>query len=160
LACSTVLFEKQIGSQKFKGICVKWNSFKGFGFIKPEDGSEDLFCHTSDITDGEALPEQKEVEYEKVYDERKGKERACNVLGGIPAPAPPQRGTSSPVNPCFLFCQQLGIEWKNAPAIISLPRTCRVVFDPSSSTIAFQGVLLLRTRHPRLVSSRAMSRLH
>ena len=46
---------------------VKWfNSEKGFGFIKPEDGSNDLFVHHSEIkVDGYAsLNEGQAVEYE------------------------------------------------------------------------------------------------
>ncbi len=30
---------------------VKWfNESKGYGFITPEDGSKDVFCHQSEIT--------------------------------------------------------------------------------------------------------------
>jgi len=47
---------------------VKWfNEQKGFGFIIPDDGSEDLFVHYSSITgDGfRTLQEEQEVEFEK-----------------------------------------------------------------------------------------------
>ena len=46
---------------------VKWfNSSKGFGFINPDDGGEDLFVHHSEIkTDGYAsLDEGQKVEFE------------------------------------------------------------------------------------------------
>ena len=46
---------------------VKWfNSSKGFGFINPDDGGEDLFVHHSEIkTDGYAsLDEGQKVDFE------------------------------------------------------------------------------------------------
>jgi CspA family cold shock protein len=53
---------------------VKWfNEKKGFGFITPDDGSEDLFVHHSNI-DGEgfrSLQDGQAVEYE-VGEGRKG----------------------------------------------------------------------------------------
>lgn len=71
------------GGGKSTGIALKWNE-KGFGFIKPDDGGEDIFCHFSSIIDGKALQEGTPVEYDKVYDDRKGKDRAEQVTGGVP----------------------------------------------------------------------------
>jgi CspA family cold shock protein len=53
---------------------VKWfNADKGFGFISPDDGGEDLFVHHSEIkTDGYAsLDEGQRVEFQ-VGQGRKG----------------------------------------------------------------------------------------
>jgi CspA family cold shock protein len=59
---------------------VKWfNEKKGFGFITPDDGSEDLFVHHSNI-EGEgfrSLQDDQAVEYE-VGEGRKGPQ-ATNV---------------------------------------------------------------------------------
>ena len=59
---------------------VKWfNDSKGFGFITPDDGSEDLFAHFSSITgDGyKSLKEGQRVTFE-VTDGPKGKQ-ASNI---------------------------------------------------------------------------------
>lgn len=59
---------------------VKWfSAHKGFGFITPEDGSEDLFVHFSAITmEGfKVLKDNQAVSFE-VADSPKGKQ-ALNV---------------------------------------------------------------------------------
>lgn len=46
---------------------VKWfNGTKGFGFISPQDGSEDVFVHFSAISGGgyRELTEGQQVEYQ------------------------------------------------------------------------------------------------
>ena len=70
-------------STKATGKALRWNA-KGFGFIKPDDGGEDLFCHYSSILDGKALKVGATVSFVKKYDERKGNDCAKEVTGGCP----------------------------------------------------------------------------
>lgn len=60
---------------------VKWfNPDKGFGFIEPEDGGEDLFVHFSAIQGSgfKTLEEGARVEYDE-GEGRDGKKQAVNV---------------------------------------------------------------------------------
>ena len=51
---------------KQKGTIKFFNSQKGFGFITPDDGSEELFVHTSNVQgDARSLREGVKVEYVK-----------------------------------------------------------------------------------------------
>ena len=61
---------------------VKWfNATKGFGFIQPESGGQDVFVHISaveraglrDLRDGQ------KISYELVQDKRSGKMSADNL---------------------------------------------------------------------------------
>ena len=61
---------------------VKWfNDSKGFGFITPDDGGEDLFAHFSAISmDGfKTLKENQKVQFD-VIQGPKGKQ-AANIQG-------------------------------------------------------------------------------
>lgn len=80
---------KQIGA-------VKWfNSDKGFGFIAPASGGDDLFVHQSEISSEgfRSLMEGEEVEF-KMSTEN-GKQKAIEVTGaqgGFVQGAPSGRG--------------------------------------------------------------------
>lgn len=71
---------KDLRSYKVNTGTVKWfNESKGYGFIVPDDGSEEVFVHFSNITgDGfRTLEEGQKVEFE-IGQGRKGPE-ATNV---------------------------------------------------------------------------------
>merc|ERR1711924_241663 len=69
-------------AKREKGIACRWND-RGFGFIKPEKGGDDVFCHISGLKEGNMLREGDEVEYTVMYDERQRKHRATDVTGGV-----------------------------------------------------------------------------
>ena len=50
-----------------------YNDEKGFGFIEPDDGGEDLFVHRRDVRDGDEIRRGDAVRFESEYDDRKGK---------------------------------------------------------------------------------------
>jgi len=56
---------------------------KGFGFITPDDGSDDVFVHFSNLQmEGfKSLGQGEEVEFEPYYDASKGKTSAVSVTG-------------------------------------------------------------------------------
>ncbi len=59
---------------------VKWfNKTKGFGFIKPTDGSDDVFVHISEVqkADLTTLNEDQSIEYDVV--ENRGRSAAGNL---------------------------------------------------------------------------------
>ena len=61
---------------------VKWfNATKGYGFIQPDDGGNDVFVHISAVERSgmRGLAEGQKVSYELQADRRTGKESAANL---------------------------------------------------------------------------------
>ena len=61
---------------------VKWfNATKGFGFIQPDDGGNDVFVHISAVERAGlgTLREGQKISYEIVPDRRSGKSSADNL---------------------------------------------------------------------------------
>jgi cold shock CspA family protein len=63
------------------GMALRWNYERGFGFVKPDQGDEDVFCHASAIVGGNALKEGARCEFKIEYDHRRGKHHAAEVSG-------------------------------------------------------------------------------
>ena len=61
---------------------VKWfNATKGYGFIQPDDGGNDVFVHISAVERAGlgTLREGQKISYEIVADSRSGKSSADNL---------------------------------------------------------------------------------
>jgi CspA family cold shock protein len=84
---------------------VKWfNTTKGFGFIQPDDGGQDIFVHISAVEQAglRSLNEGATVSFEMEQDRRSGKTSAgaLQVLSeGSPAARAPRRDFDAPRRP-------------------------------------------------------------
>ena len=47
-----------------KGTVKRWLDQKGYGFIKPEEGEDEIFIHYSEVKNNYDLKEGQEVEFE------------------------------------------------------------------------------------------------
>mmetsp|Transcript_3452 Transcript_3452/g.9265 ORF Transcript_3452/g.9265 Transcript_3452/m.9265 type:complete len:134 (+) Transcript_3452:119-520(+) len=61
------------------GSVKKWFDDKGFGFITPDDGGDDVFVHRLALVGAESLEQGDTVTFDSEYDDRKGKYKAANV---------------------------------------------------------------------------------
>jgi CspA family cold shock protein len=63
------------------GIVKFFNTQKGFGFIRPDDGSPDVFVHVSAVERAgmSTLNEGQRLSFDVVADPRKGKTNAQNL---------------------------------------------------------------------------------
>lgn len=60
-----------------KGIVKRWIRSRGYGFIEPEKGGEDILVHHSDIGELYELKEGQKVRFE--VDKTRPRPRAINV---------------------------------------------------------------------------------
>ncbi|WP_028744877.1 cold-shock protein [Rhizobium mesoamericanum] len=61
------------------GTVKFFNEDKGFGFITPEGGGQDIFVHVSAVQGSTLLREGQKVSYEIGQDRKTGKSKAENV---------------------------------------------------------------------------------
>lgn len=88
---------KEVGVVMPNGTVVRFNEANGYGFITPDDGSDDVFLHAS-LLDGEYrdnIPRGTRVAYEAVHSERGPKAVSVTVIATTrvtPAAARPTGG--------------------------------------------------------------------
>lgn len=64
--------------QREHGVIKHWNYDKGYGFIKPSDGSKKVYCHARDLVDG-SVEKGDHVTYGKVFEASRGDWRCVDV---------------------------------------------------------------------------------
>lgn len=92
-----------------EGVVKMWNEDRGFGFLSPSAGGEDVFVHRNSIQQGVQLSQGMAVSYDPEWDDKKRKDRAANVrvaAGGegggaaaAPAPGAGQGGPAAAARP-------------------------------------------------------------
>ncbi len=74
------------------GKLVSFDSSRGFGFIRPEDGGPDVFVHVNDIgLDEDELRQGRVFEFEVTEGDRGPKAVNLTAVGGPPPAAPRHR---------------------------------------------------------------------
>ena len=61
------------------GKIKMFNEDKGFGFIKRDDGGDDIFFHVSALRDGDEITQGEAVKFEIGVDPKSGKTKAVSV---------------------------------------------------------------------------------
>jgi uncharacterized membrane protein YsdA (DUF1294 family)/cold shock CspA family protein len=62
------------------GKLTKWKDERGFGFIQPVDGSQEVFLHISEVKDATRRPQENDRIYYHCVADPDGKVRACNAF--------------------------------------------------------------------------------
>lgn len=72
------------------GTLTRWKDERGFGFIQPVDGSQEVFFHISEVKDATRRPQENDTIYYHCVTDSDGKVRACNafILGARNKSAP------------------------------------------------------------------------
>ena len=74
------------------GKLVSFDSSRGFGFIRPEDGGPDVFVHVNDIgLDEDELRQGRVFEFDMTEGDRGPKAINLSAVGGQPTSAPRPR---------------------------------------------------------------------
>ena len=73
-----------LGIARTSGTVSKWDSIRAIGFITSRSGQR-LFCHVSNIVDGDRLQPGTQVDFAVVKDHAQGTQRAEQISGGVTA---------------------------------------------------------------------------
>ncbi len=79
------------------GTLTRWKDERGFGFIQPVDGSQEVFLHISEVKDATRRPQENDTIYYHCVADSDGKVRASNafILGARNKSAPLTHRTNS-----------------------------------------------------------------
>lgn len=66
-------------AKTIKGRLAVWKDKKGFGFIKPEDGSDDVFIHITSLQDMSRRPFIGDTIFFQIQQEKDGRSKAVNA---------------------------------------------------------------------------------
>ncbi len=68
-----------------KGYLKAWKDNRGFGFVKPDDGSPDIFIHISALNNMARRPNKGDTIYYNIAQDSDGKYRAIEAsIEGVP----------------------------------------------------------------------------
>ena len=62
-----------------QGKIKLFNDDKGYGFIQPDDGGNDIFFHVTALREGDEINKGAAVRYEMGIDPKSGKPKAVSV---------------------------------------------------------------------------------
>lgn len=81
-----------------RGTLKKWDDDRGFGFIKPDQGSKDIFLHINALPRNIRRPKIGDIIIYELKQEKDGKFRAykASIQGVIPVSPIPKKSYSSP----------------------------------------------------------------
>jgi CspA family cold shock protein len=78
------------------GVVKNWDEEKGFGFIDPIAGGDNVFVHRSALADGQILTKGAAVQYELTWNPQKGKLQVSKCIGAVAAGGLPGQVPSNP----------------------------------------------------------------
>ena len=89
---------------RHKGRINRWNDEKGFGFIAPMLGGDDVFVHISSFSNRKRRPEGDELVTYELKRDNKGRPQARTVVFSGEENKPPARSSRPNAPPIFAVC--------------------------------------------------------